>query len=70
MENELGDYRKRRQHKIESRDKTRVIQLSNRQMIVTIPREITRWKYIGKGTLLKWSDGGLSRIIMEVLENA
>lgn len=67
MENELGDYRKRRQHKIESRDKTRVIQLSNKQLIVTIPREITRWKHIGKGSLLKWSDGGLDRIIIDII---
>ena len=68
MKNELVDYRKRRQHKIESRGKTRVMQLSNKQMIVTIPREITRWKHIGKGTLVKWSDGGLNRIIIEIVD--
>jgi hypothetical protein len=68
MENKLANYRQRRQHKTESRDKTHVIQLSNKQLIVTIPREITRWKHIGKGTLVKWSDGGLNRIIIEVTE--
>ena len=47
-----------------------VIQLSNKQMIVTIPREITRWKRVGKGTLVKWSDGGLNRVIIEILEVA
>ena len=67
MENDLGKYRQRRQHKVESRDKTRVIQLSNKQLIVTIPRETTRWKHIVKGTLLKWSDGGHNRIIIETI---
>ena len=70
MGNEFRDYRRRRQHKIESRDKTRVIHLSNKQLIVTILREIARWKHnIGKGTLLKWSDAGLNRIIKWLLDN-
>ena len=63
--NELEKYRQRRQHKVEARDKTRVIQLSNRQLLVTVPREIARWKHISKGTLLKWSGRGSNRIIIE-----
>lgn len=68
METELLNYRARRTHNVVSKDHTRVMQLSNGQFIVTIPREIARWKHIGKGTLLKWSDGGQNRIIMEVLQ--
>lgn len=64
----MQDYRKRRTNKVESRDKTHVIQLSNQQLIVTIPREIARWKHIRKGTLVKWSDGGQNRIIVELVD--
>jgi hypothetical protein len=35
---------------------------------VTVPREITRWKRIEKGTLIKWSDGGPGRVILEVVQ--
>jgi len=37
--------------------------------LVTVPREIARWKHISKGTLLRWSDGGENRIIVEVLKD-
>jgi len=43
------------------------MQFGNGQILVTVPREIARWKHIGKGTLLRWSDGGENRIIVEVL---
>jgi len=43
------------------------MQFSNGQILVTVPREIARWKHISKGTLLRWSDGGENRIIVEVL---
>ena len=66
MENELINYRQRRVHKRVGRCFTRVIRLSNNQLLVTIPREIARWKHIGKGALVKWSDGGLNRVIIEV----
>lgn len=64
----MQEYRKRRTHKVISRDYTRIMRLSNGQLIVTLPREIGRWKHIDKGTLLKWSDGGLNRIIIEVVK--
>jgi hypothetical protein len=57
----------KRTHKVAGRDKSRVIQFKNDQILVTAPREIERWKHIGKGTLLRWPDGGENRIIVEVL---
>jgi len=57
----------KRTHKIAGRDKSRVMQFDNGQILATVPREIARWKHIGKGTLLRWSDGGENRIIVEVL---
>ena len=42
MENELVNYRQRRVHKRIEKDYTRVIQLSNKQLLITIPREIAR----------------------------
>lgn len=50
-----------------ARDHTRVIKLGNGQFIVTIPRELCRWKHVNKGTLLKWQDGGGNRFIVEVI---
>ena len=58
---------KRRIHKVVARDHTRVIKLGNGQFIVTIPRELCRWKQVNKGTLLKWQDGGSNRLIVEVM---
>jgi len=57
----------KRTHKVTGRDRSRVMQFGNGQILVTVPREIARWKHIGKGTLLRWSDGGENRIIVEVL---
>jgi hypothetical protein len=67
METELLNYRQRRTHNVVSGDHTRVMKLSNGQFIVTIPREVARWKYAGKGTLLKWFDGGMNRVIVKIL---
>ena len=39
-------------HKIVGRDKSRAMQFGNGQILVTVPREIARWKHISKGTLL------------------
>jgi len=58
----------KRTHKVAGRDKSRVMQFKNGQILVTVPREIARWKRIGKGTLLRWSDGGENRVIIEVLK--
>lgn len=66
METELLNYRARRVHKVVSKDHTRVMQLGNGQLLATVPRELSRWKNISKGTLLKWSDGGQNRIIIEI----
>jgi len=57
----------KRTHNVVGRDKSRAMQFGNGQILVTVPREIARWKHIGKGTLLRWSDGGENRIIIEVL---
>jgi len=54
-------------HKVAGRDKSRAMQFGNGQIIVTVPREIARRKHIGKGTLLRWSDGGENRVIVGVL---
>ena len=58
----------KRTHKIVGRDKSRAMQFGNGQILVTVPREIARWKHTSKGTLLRWSDGGENRIIVEVLQ--
>jgi len=55
-------------HKVAGRGKSRVMQFKNGQILVTVPREIARWKRIGKGTLLRWSDSGENRVIIEVLK--
>jgi len=47
----------KRTHKIAGKGKSRAMQFGNGQILVTVPREIARWKRIGKGTLLRWSDG-------------
>jgi len=57
----------KRTHKVEGKDKSRVLQFKNSQIIVTALRKITRWKQAGKGTLLRWPDGGDNRVIVEVL---
>ncbi len=59
---------KKRQHHNVARDTTRVMKLGNAQLLITIPAEIARWKKIGKGTLLKWSDAGQDRVLVEVKE--
>jgi len=53
----------KRTHKIVGRDKSRAMQFGNGQILVTVPREIARWKHIGKGTLLRWSGGGEIRLL-------
>ena len=58
----------KRTHKVAGRGKSRAMQFGNGQILVTVPREIARWKHIGKGTLLRWSDGGENRVIIEVLK--
>ena len=57
----------KRIHKVAGRGKSRVMQFGNGQILVTVPREIARWKHISNGTLLRWSDGGENRVIVEVL---
>ena len=54
----------KRTHKIVGRGKSRAMQFGNDQIIATVPREIARWKHIGKGILLRWSDGGENRVIL------
>ncbi|MCL5238873.1 MAG: hypothetical protein M1286_00145 [Candidatus Marsarchaeota archaeon] len=46
---------------------THVGQLKNGQFLTSVPAEIARWKHIGKGTLLKWSDAGQNRILIEIV---
>lgn len=55
-----------RQHKRGKSDQSVVMQLGNGQFIVTLPKYVASWKGISKGSLLKWSDGGQNRIIIEV----
>jgi len=42
----------KRTHKVAGRDKSRAMQFGNGQILVTVPREIARWKHISKGTML------------------
>lgn len=46
---------------------TVVMQLGNGQYIVTLPKHVAAWKHIGKGTLLRWSDAGANRILIEIM---
>ena len=62
------NFKEGRTHKRVDKDHSRVMKLGNGQLIATIPREIARWKRIEKATLLKWSDAGPDRIIVEVLQ--
>ncbi len=57
----------RRSHKRGQKNESRAMKLSNGQLITTVPREISRWKHIDKATLLKWSDGGPGRVIIEIV---
>jgi len=43
----------KRTHKVAGKGKSRVMQFGNGQVLVTVPREITRWKHISNGTLLR-----------------
>ncbi len=63
----MQDFRKKRTHKIVAKDHSRVMRLGNGQLIATVPREIARWKHIDKATLLKWSDAGANRVLIEVV---
>jgi hypothetical protein len=62
MENAKFELWKRRKHYHTRADQTRTIQLGNGQLLITIPKMIANWKQIGKGSLVRWSDGGLNRI--------
>lgn len=64
---DLQSFRAKRQHQHQARDLTRATQLGNGQYLTTIPREITRWKKISKGSVLKWSDAGSGRILLEII---
>ncbi len=50
------------------KNETFVLQLGNGQVLTTIPKEFSRWKRAVKDAKLRWSDGGLNRIIIEVIE--
>ncbi len=58
----------KRKHNRLSKDLTRAMVLNGTQRIVTIPREMCRWKKIEKGAVLKWSDAGPGGLLIEVLE--
>ena len=47
---------------------TRPMQLKNGQIIATIPREFVNWKHITRDSLLKWSDAGENRVLIEVIK--
>lgn len=56
-----------KQHKRSKSDQSVVMQLGNGQFIITLPKYVATWKGIHKGTLLKWSDAGQNRILIEVM---
>ena len=66
----LQSFKAKKQHQHRAKDLTRAMQLGNGQYITTIPREITRWKKIAKGSMLKWSDAGTGRILLEIEDKA
>jgi hypothetical protein len=47
----------KRTHKVAGRGKSRAMQFGNGQILVTVPREIARWKHKGKrhtASLVRW----------------
>lgn len=42
-----------------------VMQLGNGQLLITVPKILAGFKGIRKGAVLKWSDGGPGRLILE-----
>jgi len=67
MEITAQGFRNRIAHRKVSNSHSRVMKLSNGQLLTTIPREVARWKHIDKATLLKWSDAGENRVLIEVI---
>ncbi len=61
------EFWKKPQHRKIDKDHSRVMKLGNGQLLATVPREISRWKHIGKGTLLRWTDAGDGRILIEIV---
>lgn len=68
MEN-LKSFRSKKQHQRLGSDQTRVMQLGNKQLLVTVPAEIARWKHIAKASVLKWSDAGPGRVLLEIVDD-
>lgn len=61
------EFWKGRKHKPTTHDKTRVMVFGNGQHVVTIPKHVAVWKGITKGTLVKWSDAGAGRVLVEII---
>lgn len=57
-----------RTHKRGKSDQSVVMQLGNGQFIVTLPKYVASWKGIAKGAVIKWSDGGPERILVEIVK--
>lgn len=57
----------KKQHKRGKSDQSVVMQLGNGQYLITLPKYVASWKGIQKGTLLKWSDAGQGRIMLDIL---
>ena len=59
----------KKQHKRGKSDQSVVMQLGNGQYLITLPKYVASWKGVKKGTLLRWSDGGPNRILVEVMDS-
>ncbi len=57
----------RRKFRRKGREYSRAMKFGNGQIVITIPRELTRVYKIGNGTLFKWSEAGQGRILVEVV---
>lgn len=55
-----------KQHQRSKADHSVVMQLGNGQYIITLPKHVAAFKGIQKGTIVKWSDAGINRILIEI----
>lgn len=60
---------KNKQHQRGKSDQSVVMQLGNKQLLITVPKIIAGFKGIKKGSIIRWQDAGPGRLIVEVLND-
>lgn len=62
----IKEFWNKKQHQRLPGNRSRVMQLGNGQLIVTLPKQIAEWKRARKGSVIRWEDGGGDRIVCVV----